>query len=1325
MRARVRAVCGKFYPPPPRRCTSRQIAIAFLLIALAVALVGINPSPAAAQSTTDYDDDNDGLIDVRTLAQLNAIRWDLNGDGVVASTDAANYLLAFPNRDTNSATRMGCPSGACTGYELRADLDFDTDDDGDVDSDDEYPVWDAIFWGTSYYGVEFKGNNHTISNLTIARGRSFINRFGLFGGLSSTGSISGVGLEDVNIYLPFAAGFSYVGALVAESEGTVRSSYATGSISVTTQDNADIHVGGLVGSTWGGTIAASWSRVDVSATSTGTINFVNVGGLVGRFSAGRGIAEMRASYATGSVTGAAAGTNRARVGGLVGLASSESPARYRITASYSTGAVSVSTSNSNNVGGSAGSRLGIDRGANSYWDTTTTGIADDFGTHTPEGKTTSELQSVLSYTGIYANWNVNVDGVSGNDDPWDFGTNSQYPRLKFGGMNVEIQSTIDYDDDDDGLIDVKTLAQLNAMRWDLNGDGDVASGDAANYLAAFPNRDTAAASRMGCPSGTCTGYELRADLDFDTDTDGDVDSSDAYASWTPIGTSANPYTAEFKGNNNTISNLTMSGTTTLVRAGLFGQLSSAASVSGVGLVDVNLGISMPTASHAGALVGFNEGTVRSSYATGVVSATTTSSAISVGGLAGTTGSGTIAACWSSVAVSSSASTTSTAGGLTGSLTGSTGNDVSIIASYATGSVSITGSATTSRAGGLVGNMSADGTGQATITASYATGAASVPGGGSAGGLVGVVGSGTTTITDGYWDTTTTSIADDADTTSPEGKTTSDLQSVLSYTGIYANWNVNVDGTAGNDDPWDFGTNMQYPRLKFGGMSLTAQVQPTDYDDDDDGLIDVTTLAQLNAMRWDLNGDGYVLSVDAANYLLAFPNRSTGDTTRMGCPSGTCAGYELRADLDFDTDDDGDVDSNDDYPSWTQIGGQNDDDSYASEFKGNNHTISNLTMSDTRIRRVGLFGRLSATGVISGVGLVDVNIDMTRLSGHDVGALVGFSEGTVRSSYSTGSISWTPTSSRHDVGGLIGQNWGTIAASWSSADVSVASPFGNTNVGGLVGHHAGGLVSSADSSIIASYATGSVSVTGSSSFNRVGGLVGRVEGSTVVPVTITASYATGPVSAPSASSATTGAFLGAIVITSGLTITNSYWDTGTTDIADDSDTTAPEGKTTSDLHSVLSYTGIYANWNVNVDGVTGNDDPWEFGANMQYPLLKFDGMSQVAQGSLAMGTPGTNGDNPVVGQMASVCLSSPDRPAQRAAGSGGVGSYKLWVWSKSTDAVSWTNITEDGGRSYEYTPVSGDVGSYLRACVALDSTLSSVEGAEEACVHPFAKVKASN
>ena len=141
--------------------------------------------------TVLYDSDGDGLIDIGNLAQLNAIRWDLNGDGAVDNgANAAAYAHAFPN----AVAGMGCPTTAddaddndCIGYELTADLDFDTNGDGAVDAGDNY--WhDEDGWvpiGSSGSGNEFiatfEGNGHTIDNLSIFRETSSIGLFGVVG----------------------------------------------------------------------------------------------------------------------------------------------------------------------------------------------------------------------------------------------------------------------------------------------------------------------------------------------------------------------------------------------------------------------------------------------------------------------------------------------------------------------------------------------------------------------------------------------------------------------------------------------------------------------------------------------------------------------------------------------------------------------------------------------------------------------------------------------------------------------------------------------------------------------------------------------------------------------------------------------------------------------------------------------------------------------------------------------------------------------------------------------------------------------------------------
>ena len=114
------------------------------------------------------------------------------------------------------------------------------------------------------------------------------------------------------------------------------------------------------------------------------------------------------------------------------------------------------------------------------------------------------------------------------------------------------------------------------------------------------------------------------------------------------------------------------------------------------------------------------------------------------------------------------------------------------------------------------------------------------------------------------------------------------------------------------------------------------------------------LAQLNAIRYDLDGNGTASATDAANYSAAFPSAATG----MGCQS-VCAGYELRQSLNFDTDDDVDSDGTGSYPSWSPVGG-----TYSATFEGNGRAISHLTIVDTTAN-AGLFNAVSGDGVVSG------------------------------------------------------------------------------------------------------------------------------------------------------------------------------------------------------------------------------------------------------------------------------------------------------------------------------------------------------------------------
>ena len=217
-------------------------------------------SVTVTAGSRDYDADNDGLIDVANLAQLDALRYDLNADGLVDGATWMPYYTAYPM----GALGMGCPSDGCTGYELTANLDFDTDDDGDVDLDDDYwnggDGWAPIGEADAPFTADFNGNRRTVSNLFIDRDTE--DEVGLFGAIDSS-RISGVTLVGAKV-----TGRNAVGSLLGDGVyPTVIDNHATGQVS------GEDEVGGLVGRTWG-SVWYSSAVVNVSGEDA-------VGGLVG------------------------------------------------------------------------------------------------------------------------------------------------------------------------------------------------------------------------------------------------------------------------------------------------------------------------------------------------------------------------------------------------------------------------------------------------------------------------------------------------------------------------------------------------------------------------------------------------------------------------------------------------------------------------------------------------------------------------------------------------------------------------------------------------------------------------------------------------------------------------------------------------------------------------------------------------------------------------------------------------------------------------------------------------------------------------------------
>ena len=341
----------------------------------------------------------------------------------------------------------------------------------------------------------------------------------------------------------------------------------------------------------------------------------------------------------------------------------------------------------------------------------------------------------------------------------------------------------------------------------------------------------------------------------------------------------------------------------------------------------------------------------------------------------------------------------------------------------------------------------------------------------------------------------------------------------------------------------------------------VETTTTDYDTDNDGLIEVNNLAQLDAIRYDLDGNGlptgdfpYFRGITTPPIPAAFPQA----VLNMGCPDSGCIGYELAKDLDFDTNDDGvpDFYRDEQVNGWISLGSGKVITSgsrpyvpgphFTAIFEGNNHTIRDLIRGRNTSRNdsvspdatkleAGLFGIVGETGVVRNVHLANVNVvgettstdsDVTKWGGRPIGALVSENRGLVENSTAQGRVHRDGTFNLHlkstyhnthtnnntfwpqfnahqtnaSMGGLVGYNRGKIIGSGANVDVR-----GPGIVGGLAGvNHkvSGGEGGRDNGQIVNSYARGFVGVDGTS---MGGGLVGLNNWGN-----ISASYASGDV-----------------------------------------------------------------------------------------------------------------------------------------------------------------------------------------------------------------------
>src|SRR5690554_4380015 len=639
----------------------------FPATALALTLSLFSIAGHAAPRTVDID--GNGLIEINDLADLNEIRKNPEGKALYGSS-------------------QGCPTDGCFGFELKADLDFDTNGDGKIDANDEY--WnDGAGWlpigksssGNAFRAI-FEGNGHVIRNLYINRPDT--RYIGLFG-YADNATIRRVGLTGT---LTKIKGQRYVGGVLGYGTAThLQGVFASGAVSSAYTSNA--YMGGVAGYLeLNSTIEDSVSTANVTAKSK------EVGGLVGNLYN----STVNRAFSTGRVYS----DETSYVGGLIGYESSSTVTQsyWAIDSSGQSSSYGTSSSNSSYFGITL-AELGC---ATSPDDTNCVSGKTLFENWPTDAAANDGIAWVFDGNGLPTlslngrqhrdrdgdgyldqddqfpdNYAAAIDADNdGHPDRWTLGCDDEcvansgltldmfpetaaawqdddldgFPDDWAAGCDVSCQKAsglildthlndqhngnppagiVIVDADHNGLIEIETLDDLNAIRYNLEGTGLVLTeGGKINVEGCPPRLVNGQMQRL------CKGYELKADLDFDTNGDGKIDENDAYwndeAGWLPIGSSSsgNAFRAIFEGNGHVIRNLYINRPNTDY-IGLFGYANNA-TIRRVGLTGTLTQIT--GYSNVGGILGYGTAThLQGVFASGALSSANTSTA-SMGGVAG-------------------------------------------------------------------------------------------------------------------------------------------------------------------------------------------------------------------------------------------------------------------------------------------------------------------------------------------------------------------------------------------------------------------------------------------------------------------------------------------------------------------------------------------------------------------------------------------------------------------------------------------------------------------------------------------------------------------
>ena len=379
------------------------VAAAAVLMLTAVFVAGdARHSVVATSHLIDYDVDNDGLIEVKTKAQLQAIHYDLNGDGTPESRGGwpsapTAYATGMSPAYPAPMTAMGCPPrdhdndpatdyvASCIGYELV----------NDINAGSWVPLGklNANAIGADFTG-KLVGNGYRVLN--VDRFASTVGS-AFSSGIGATGSVEGVGFVNPR----FGTGQQEHAPITVNLRGSIIGSYVEG----------------------------------------GTMNWGRAGGMVVHV---RNTGLIAHSYSRGAAVGNDLGGS-ARVGGLAWQFHGQSGNnRARCLNSFFSGTLRGISGFENTVG-----LIAVDIGAgtqldNCYGDSNSSGSSRAWGNADADQtaantRTRAELQSPTGYTGPFDNWDdYAADGTqlasgSPRADFWYFGDSTNWPVHNYWG----------------------------------------------------------------------------------------------------------------------------------------------------------------------------------------------------------------------------------------------------------------------------------------------------------------------------------------------------------------------------------------------------------------------------------------------------------------------------------------------------------------------------------------------------------------------------------------------------------------------------------------------------------------------------------------------------------------------------------------------------------------------------------------------------------------------------------------------------------------------------------------------------------------------------